>query len=94
VVGPRAKAMPACGWTTVMPAGATPTLLRVSSLDLPQPPCGCKAAAVRPAVAGAHGKVFPSSVCPTRGYGSRHVGALLEGFARSPGRWRREGCML
>jgi hypothetical protein len=39
VGGPLAKAMPACGRTSVMPAGATPTLLRVSSLDL-SPPCG------------------------------------------------------
>jgi hypothetical protein len=39
VGGPLAKAMPACGRTTVTPAGATPTLLRVPSLDL-SPPCG------------------------------------------------------
>jgi hypothetical protein len=39
VGGPLAKAMPACGRTVVTLAGATPTLLRVSSLDL-SPPCG------------------------------------------------------
>jgi hypothetical protein len=39
VGGPLAKAMPACGRTAVTPAGATPTLLRVPSLDL-SPPCG------------------------------------------------------
>jgi hypothetical protein len=31
--GPLAKAMPSCERTVVMPAGTTPTLLRVSSMD-------------------------------------------------------------
>jgi hypothetical protein len=39
VGGPLAKTMLACGRTAVTPAGATPTLLRVPSLDL-SPPCG------------------------------------------------------
>ena len=40
VGGPPVKAMLACGRTTVTPVGATPSLLRVSSMDLPLPPCG------------------------------------------------------
>jgi hypothetical protein len=40
VVSPSVKAIPACGWTAVTPVGATPTLLRVLSMDLPCPPCG------------------------------------------------------
>jgi hypothetical protein len=52
VGGPPAKAMLACGWTAVTPVGATPTLLRVPSLDL-SPHAGSLASAFLRSLAGA-----------------------------------------